>query len=165
MRSLVSGLIAVMVLPSAVRADPLCDAVTKIAAAAPAGFSAIRGPVIAAAHTSSFDVYAARVVLPGARDCSIAVPQDSGLGPPGYACEFSSSAMPKTTISRLAGKLARCVGADLALSLPVVNAAEGPVFGFSASNVRYDLSAARSDGKRRPWIITLDIGPLLPNPG
>ena len=167
MRALVPGLmvVATVLAAPAAYADPLCDAVTKVAAAAPSGFTAIRGAYNAAAHTSSFDVYATRVVLPGAQVCSISVPEESGLGPPEYACEFLGSAGPKTTIKRLAAKLARCVGADLTLTPPILNGPEGPVFGFSAGNVRYDLSAARSDGKRRPWVITLNVDPVSPNAG
>lgn len=164
MRALVPGLIAALIFPLAAHAAPLCDAIKKAVAAAPSGFTAIRGPIIAAAHTSSFDVYATGLVLPGAKDCSITVPEESGLGPPSYACEFSGSAGPKATITRLAAKLARCVGADIAQSPPILSGAEGPMFGFSARDVRYDLSAARSDDKRRPWVITLSIGPLSPNP-
>ncbi len=140
-------------------ADPLCNAVTKLAAAAPSGFAAIRGPVNAAAHTSSFDVYAARAALPGAKDCGITVPEELGLGPPSYACEFSSAARPRTTMARLATKLARCIGADIPLPPSFVTGPQGPGFGFTAKSVRYDLSAARTGGKTGPWVVTLNIAP------
>jgi len=148
---------------SLAHADPFCGAVTKAAAGAASGFTAIRGPLDAAAHTSSFDVYAARVVLPGAKDCTVIVPGETGLGPPSYACEFSGSAGPRTTLARLAAKLARCVGADIPTPPPLATGPQGPGFGFTAKTVRYDLSAARTDGKTGPWVVTLSVGPPSPD--
>lgn len=165
MRLLVPGLTmtATMLAGPAAFAEPFCQAMARAAAAAPSGFAAIRGPVNAAAHTSSFDVYAARTALPGAKDCSITVPEESGLGPPSYACEFSSAARPRTTIARLAAELARCVGADRSKPPPFVTGPEGPSLGFTAKSVRYDLSATRTGGKIGPWVVTVTMGPSSPD--
>ena len=73
--------LAILAAAPAARASPYCDAVVKAAGGAGFGFATVRGALVPEAHTSSFDVYTARVALPGATDCNVTVPHSPGLGP------------------------------------------------------------------------------------
>ena len=98
MRVLVPGLaiVAMTTGGSLAHAGSFCNAVTRISANASAGFTALRGPADAAAHTSSFDVYKARVSLPGARPAvSRRSRRKRGSVRRATACEFPSSAKPE----------------------------------------------------------------------
>jgi hypothetical protein len=91
------------------RPDPFCDALRQVAAGAAIGFADVRGPIVTPRHTRSLEVYQARVALPEATGCDIAIPHETGQLAPSYVCTFSGGIDVRRSMGRLVRHSARCV--------------------------------------------------------
>ena len=152
-----SVIFALLAVASGAQASSFCDALDKAAASAAFGFATVRGPVDAAAHTSSFEVYRTKVALTGATACSVSVPHSPGLGPVTYACDFAGGIDVARAMDRLVRRTARCAHVSVGNPPRLKTGPEGPTFGFENDKARFDFSAAKADGKAGLWTVTVSI--------